>query len=122
MGPQRVDEISHHLPAVVDPVEVGVDSTGGIDGGEAAARIHEAMIAECVSEPSHDLAAVVNPICVGTRSPGDINGGETAARIHEAMCCCIASVEERSHNLPPVVNPEGVRAKATSPLGIERGE
>src|SRR6516225_1671611 len=105
-----VVEHSHDLAAVADPAGLCVQSPGHIEGGEAAARIHEAVSPwESAKELSHDLAAVVDP--VGKRakgaSPGDIDGGEAAARIEEAMRIP-ERIPEHSRDLAAVVDPEGL--------------
>jgi hypothetical protein len=53
-------EESHDLAAAVDPVSYGAyegSSPGDIDGGEAAARIQEAMLPSCVNETSHAITS-----------------------------------------------------------------
>ena len=78
-----IDEVSHDLAAVVDPVDVRRPGPGDINGGEAAVRIQEAMGPSCVIEMYHELAGVIDPAGNGARSPGESDGGEAAACIHE---------------------------------------
>ena len=57
MVPSRVEPPSHDLTAVVDAEgSLCGRSPGDVDGGEAAARIHEAMKRAASNETSHDLA------------------------------------------------------------------
>jgi hypothetical protein len=62
MPPGCIIDKPDDLAAVVDPGATAARSTGD-NGGEAVARIHEALgwPAERCLESSHDLAAVVDP-------------------------------------------------------------
>ncbi len=84
MCPSRVVEVAHDLAAVIDPIGFGERRPGDVDGGEDAARIHEAMCPSGVAEDPHDLAAIVNS--VGRSFEGSLHSdeGETAPGIHEA--------------------------------------
>jgi hypothetical protein len=72
--------VSHNLAGIVDPLGTGIGGTGHIDGGEAAARIQEAMYGHR-RVPSHNLAAAVDPMGDRTGRAGDIDDGEAAAAV-----------------------------------------
>jgi len=55
--PGSVEETSHDLTAVVDPLGKGILSPGDIDGGEVPACIHEALCRR--PKISHDLLSTV---------------------------------------------------------------
>src|SRR5262249_55472075 len=97
---------SDDLAGVVDPVGLGRERVGCVEGGVAAIHAkQEAMLpASSVLVPSHDLAGVVDPIGTALARGGRVNRGIAAIHIQQeaVLAGCVKVI---SYDLSEVIDP-----------------